>query len=61
MKKIEVKREPHEGFPVRSLLWSCMALAPLAPAMLLGSGPWCAGIAAGLPLMLLAGFFGYGY
>jgi hypothetical protein len=41
------------------MMCACIALAPLAPAVLLSSGRWAAGF--GLPVMVLAALFGYGY
>lgn len=61
MSSIEVKHSGSIGLRVARLAGSCLALAPLAPVLLLGAGSWSAGVGAGVPLMLLAALFGYGY
>ncbi|MES2900760.1 MAG: hypothetical protein V4723_13615 [Pseudomonadota bacterium] len=54
------KQRRSMGLRMARLAGSCLALAPLAPALLANAG-WSASLGAGLPLMLVAALFGYGY
>ena len=61
MNSVDNKRGRSIGLRMARLAGSCLALAPLAPVLLLSGGSWSAGVGAGVPLMLLAALFGYGY
>jgi hypothetical protein len=61
MTSIKLKPRRGIGFHMARLVGSCLALAPLAPMLLVSSGRWTAGLGAGVPLMLLAALFGDGY
>jgi len=60
MNSVTSQRGRSIGMRFLRVAGSCLALAPLAPA-LLSAGGWSAGLGAGLPLMLLGALFGYGY